>query len=179
MRYRYGLMFMVLLLLAAPAFAQVVTVIHLNDIPDVACGEAWVQDGVDMHFATTTKEDCDGGGSCNFGHDSSGAWLFPARLVADFGQSYEVTRVEIDIEDGCGVGCTKAFLYHAGSLVAYAENSDTGTQTLILQPPSKVPADALAVSSCEGLVLGSTIRIYADALPTDDAGWGQIKRAYR
>ena len=184
MRKQWITLLSCLLLATAPGLAQVVTTIHLNDIPDVSCGEVWVQDGVDMYFTETTKDDCDGGGSCFFGVGPEGAWLYPARLVVDFGESYAVQRVEIDIVDYCGIGCTRAFLYDGDLIVAEAMNEDYGSQVLVLEPmtpPSKdwVQADRLAISSCEGLVTESTIRIYADALPDEAPNWGMVKSLYR
>ena len=184
MRKQWILLLAGLLLAAAPALAQVVTTIHLNDIPEVTCGEVWVQDGVDLYFTETTADDCDGGGNCYFGTDPEGAWLFPARLVVDFGETYAVQRVEVDIVDYCGLGCTRGFLYDGDQIVAAGMNQDYGEQVLVIEPlgPAAkdwVQADKLALSSCEGLISGSTIRIYADALPDEAPSWGTIKSLYR
>ncbi len=63
---RKGTMLLFMLIFASAAAAEVVTVIHLDAVPDVACDEVWEQDGVDMYFTMTTPEDCDGGGNCGY-----------------------------------------------------------------------------------------------------------------
>ncbi len=171
----------ILLLAALPAAAQVVTTIHLDNIPSVTCDEVWQADGVDMYFTSTTIEDCDGGGSCFFG-TFQGASLYPARLVADFGETYQITRIEIDVTDYCGAGCTRAFAYHQGALQVATQNTTIAApEVLVLEMPggAPFPADELAVSSCEGVVLGSTIRIYADTVGNENRPWTSIKGDYR
>lgn len=181
MKHIYRLTILLSLLLATTASAEVVTVLHLDNVPDVDCDEVWVQDGVDMYFTTTTAEDCDGGGSCFFNAvgGATGVWLFPARLVADFGQSYVINRVEIDVVDWCGTGCTKAFLYEGGVMVGSTENTISNASEILTVIPSGGQADMLAVSSCEGQVLGSTIRIYADALDAETGTWSDVKSVFR
>ena len=114
MKCRYGsisvLLILFLLFPGAARSQEVITTIHLDNVPDVVCGEVWVQDGVNMYFTQTVQEDCDGGGNCSFGIGSGaeGVWLYPARLVADLGQTYAITKIEVDVNDYCGIGCTKA-----------------------------------------------------------------------
>jgi len=170
-----------ILLFPAPAISQtVVTTIHLNNVPNVVCDEVWVQDGVDMHFTSTTADDCTIG-SCLFGIGSGpdGVWLYPSRLVADFRQSYSITKVEVDITDFCGVGCTRAFLYSSGMKVGQTSNTTVGTPEVLTVVPAGGVADMFAVSSCEGQVLGSTIRIYSTVVGTEDSSWSTLKMNFR
>ena len=178
------LLFATLFVLAAvPVAAQTVTTIHLTGVPDVVCDEVWQQDGVDMYFTTSTDADCDGGGHCGFEVGETSVFLFASRLVADFGQSYQVTRIEIDVVDYCGTGCTNAFVYNQGELVATTHNTTSGDpEVLVLEMAEKgqpFQADKLAISSCEGEVLGSTIRIYADSVGNEDRPWTSVKGDYR
>ncbi len=187
MNLRYGIVaILVAVLFVVPtstsmASTVVITTIHLDNVPDVACDEVWVQDGVDMYFTHTVAEDCDGGGNCSFAVDpgGDGVWLWPARLVADFGESYDITKVEVDINDNCGTGCTKAFLYKDGVMVGSTSNTSSYQTEILTVVPLGGSADMFAVSSCEGQILGSTIRIYATALPTAESSWSVMKSQYR
>ena len=121
--YRYLIPFIALLILAVPALADVTTMLTLDGVPaDVVCGQVWQENQVDLSFVPTTGEDC-AEGNCYFGTDVDGVWLYPCRLLVDFGQSYNVISVEIDWADYCGVGCTNAFLYNGGATVASARSN--------------------------------------------------------
>ncbi len=154
------------LLAAGPAAAEEVVTLTLDGVTGVTCDQVWAEAGLDLSFTTTTAEDCDGGGSCSFGAEGgSSLWLYPSRFMVDFGSSRAISRVEVDVIDWCGAGCTRAFLYEPDWTVGMAENSASGgtPQTLILQSESGT-ASAVAVSSCEGEV--SEIRItFGDADP--------------
>ena len=168
-------------LLAVPATGQVVTEINFNNIPDVDCNEGWVQNGVNVMVGTTTSEDCDGGGNCTWipWDGSSGIGMAPARLSVDFSQTYVVFQVEIDIQDYCGIGCTRAFLYNDGVQVASTSNATRGVEETLTLVPTGNLVDSIAVSSCEGVVLGNTIRIIAETVSTEPNSWGTIKGTYR
>ena len=159
-----GVLFVCALLAAGPAVAEV-KIITLDGVGEKGCDDVWVEDGLDVSFTETTAEDCDGGGSCSFGTDETEAWLYPSRLVVDLGGSRSVTRVEVDVVDWCGTGCTRAFAYDMGVSVAAAQSSVGGgvQETLTLIPSGGV-ADAVAVSSCEGQV--AEIRItFGEEIP--------------
>ncbi|MBD3221627.1 hypothetical protein GF314_10330 [bacterium] len=163
--------------LALTATAQVTTTLTFDNVPaDVACDEIWQENGVDLMFTTTTAEDCDGGGNCFFGVDAGAVWLYPSRLMADLGGTYAITGVEIDIDDFCGQGCTRAFLYDGAATVASDQNAATGASTLVLVP-SGGQGDRIAVSSCEGQVL--EIRISTETVATEASSWSSIKGLYR
>lgn len=165
------------LLIAVPALAEVTTVIPFDVVPaNVACGETWQENQVDLTFVPTTAEDCTLG-SCYFGIDPGAIWLFPSRLMVNFGESYNVTRVEIDWMDYCGQGCTNAFLYNGGATVAsFANTVVSGLETATLIPVGGV-CDSIGISSCEGKIL--EVRIIADTVPNEDQPWGGLKAMYR
>jgi hypothetical protein len=163
--------------LALPAAAQFLSTLTLDNVPaDVECDEVWQEEGIDLYFSTTTAEDCDGGGACFFGVDVGAVWLYPSRLVVDLGATYDVISVEIDVDDYCGSGCTRAFLYDGASVEAQDQNAATGPDTLVLVPGSG-QGDRIAVSSCEGQVL--EIRITTTTVAADPTTWTDIKALYR
>jgi hypothetical protein len=120
-----------------------------------------MESGVTLSFVETTPEDCDGGGNCSFGVAMDRVWLFPARLNADLsGLPGAVTQAEMDVVDGCGLGCTQAFLYEGIAAVDSASNTMGVLETLSLSSGG-ASVDRLAVSSCEGAVV--EIRLTMDA----------------
>ena len=158
-RWISACLFAFVLLAAGPVAADEVVVITLDGVVDVGCGDVWTEAGFNVSFTETTAEDCDGGGSCSFGTEGGDeVWLYPSRLVVDLGVSHPVTKIEVDVVDWCGAGCTKAFAYEPDLTVASAENTQSGgnAETLIMTPTTGT-ASAVAVSSCEGQV--SEIRI--------------------
>lgn len=170
-----------LILLTAPALAEEVLEIHFDNVPDVVCDEVWTQDGVPCHLTQTTTEDCDGGGNCFF-DTSDGIWLYPARLVVDFQSPVLLYRVEIDFTDNCGVGCSQSFLYNGGLLVSSDANDQVGELEVLSMDLGQEGAMVthLAVSSCEGQVSPSTIRIYSESpVAIDGTSWGSLKTLYR
>ncbi len=179
--YRLIIPILMLLLFAIPAFAEVTTVIPFDAVPaGVVCGQVWQENQVDVSFVLTTAEDCDqGAGNCSFGAGPGAGfvWLYPSRLLVDFGQSYNVTRVEIDWYDACGIGCTRGFLYNAGSTVASAQNAVVSSDETVTLIPVGGMCDSIAVSSCEGQI--NEIRITADTVPDQGQTWGALKAMYR
>ena len=133
-----------------------------------------------MSFVPTTAEDCTEG-ACYFGIGGfivNGVDLYPARLNADLsGLPGTVLSAEVDILDGCGVGCTMAFLYEG------ATTTDPDSNTTVMSPETlQLTAgagitDRLAVSSCEAGV--GEIRITVQASATASTTWGSIRSLYR
>ena len=173
--------FATLFFLASPVTAQEVLEIHFDNVPAVTCNEVWIQDGLPCHVTETTAEDCDGGGSCFF-DTFDGLGLFPARLVVDLGSPALIYRVEVDFTDYCGIGCSQAFLYNAGTLLTSDTNDTVGEEEVLLldMGPEGAMATDLAVSSCEGFVSPSTIRIYSEEpVATEQTTWDLLKATYR
>jgi len=120
---------------------------------DPACDDTWTEAGATLAFVNTTADDCTAG-RCSYMTDptSNAVWLYPGRLEARLQSAgCGSTTVEVDIDDFCGAGCTKAFAYDtAGTELARAENTGSGVETLTLT--STTPIATVAVSSCEGMV---------------------------
>jgi len=164
--------------LAAPALAEVVTTITLDDIAaTVGCDEPWQENLVDMWFTATTPEDCDGGGHCDFGIGVGDLWLYPSRLVVDLDGTYAVTQIEIDWTDYCGQGCTQAFAYDGEAEVANVGNASVYSPETALLVPAGGQADRIIVASCLAGI--SEIRITADVVAARSENWGTIKALYR
>jgi len=164
--------------LAPVASADVITVVTFDNVPaDIGCDEVWQENGVDIHFTSTMAEDCDGGGNCFFGGEPGAVWLYPSRLVVDLGATYNVTQIEVDWIDYCGIGCTQAFAYDGGTTVASAQNSLVSEPETVVLVPAGGVADRIAVSSCEGMVL--EIRVTTDVVATEASTWSDVKALYR
>ncbi len=181
--YCYILIALVLLL-AAPLSAQIVNTITFDTQPAVGCGDIWVEDGVDCMVTYTTDEDACGAGSCwfDFGDPlDTGIWLAAARLVVMFDQAYRVYSVEIDVIDYCGAGCTMCFAYEGGTTVGSDSNVYIAVHEVLTMNfgVDGIMVDTLAVSSCEGFIMGNTIRIYSETVVNDDRTWGEVKTLYR
>lgn len=173
-----------ILLLASPLTAQVVNTITFDTQPDVDCGDIWVEDGVDCMVTFTTDEDACGAGSCwfDFGDPlNTGVFLAPARLVVLFDQAYRIYRVEIDVTDYCGIGCTMCFAYEGAATVGTDTNDFVSQEEVMVMDwgVDGVMVDRLAVSSCEGHVSGNSIRIYSEVVANEDGTWGDVKTLYR
>ena len=165
---------------AAPAAAQVLTELHLDEAPPgVDCDVFWQQQGVAMYFTQTAFEDCDYGDHCALTFDGQTAWMYPGRLMIQFAGSHLVYRVEIDVRDYCGQDCTRAFVYDRGTLVGSDSNETVGVaEVLVVDLGAGADIDAIAVSTCEGEVLGS-IRVYAENVANEATSWGAVKARYR
>jgi hypothetical protein len=118
---------------------------------DPACDETWTEAGATLAFVNTTADDCSAG-RCSFMTEPSTeeVWLYPGRLEVRLQSGTTCGRVEVDIDDYCGAGCTKAFAYASGTEVARAENTGSRAETLVLTSTTAI--DTVAVSSCEGQV---------------------------
>jgi len=173
-----------LLLFAAPLMAQEVLTLNFDTVPaGVACGEVWVEEGQDLQFTDTIATDCDGGGNCFFDDGTGGGslWLFPGRLAVDFGADFLLYTIEIDVADYCGIGCTRAFAYLDGVQVGFDDNDTRGApETLVIDLGAEgAMVDAIAVSSCEGEVTKSSIRIFSQTVGDGDVSWGGVKTLFR
>ena len=101
--------------------------------------------------------------------------------MIDFGESYLIYRVEVDVIDWCGTGCTQVFLYDGGTIVDSDSNQIVaGEETLIVDlGPGGAMVDAIGISSCEGEILGTSVRIYSETVADDAQTWSGVKKIYR
>lgn len=164
----------------ASATTAVVTLDEGTIPAGVQCGDTWTEAGVVLSFVPTTDEDC-AAGACEFGFGGflpNGVDLYPCRLNADLsGLPGTVLSAEVDIIDGCGVGCTRAFLYDGAVTTDSASNASVmSPETFYLASGGGEP-DRLAVSSCEGGV--GEIRVLYQASPVESTTWGRIRSLYR
>jgi len=161
-----------------PARADaVVNTITFDGIPaGIECDEVWQEAGIDLYYTATTSEDCDLGGNCQFADEPGVAGLFPARVVIDLGETYDVPMVEVDWRDSCGDGCTQAFVYDGEATVATAQNTVTGEPETVTLTPSGGQADRVALSSCEGEIL--EVRITTDTVAAEATTLTSIKALY-
>jgi hypothetical protein len=128
-------------------------------------------------FVPTTAEDCTIG-SCYFGLEAGGVWLYPCRLNADLsGLTGSVVSAEVDIVDYCGVGCTMAFFYEGVTTVDGDSNTIVSAPETLTLSAGAADVDRMAVSSCEGMV--TEIRITVVSSPVESMSWGRIRSLYR
>ncbi len=142
--------------------AAVEVTIPLGGSPAANCGDTWTVSGVVLSFVPTESEDCDGGtGACFFDTSAGEVGMAPARLNLDLsGVAGAVTSAEVDVQDFCGSGCTRAFLYDDATEVDMAGNTVTGPSETLALDAGGGPVDRLAVSSCEGFA--TEVRLEVD-----------------
>jgi len=147
-------------LLAIASVAQPADIVLPLDFADPqGCNVPFIENTIPMVFVNTTLEDC-APGFCIYTKNPGQVMLAPCRLTGSLLQVPIISKIEIDIVDYCGSGCTMGFLYDIGGLpIASSTNTVVaGPETMIIQPLVAVPCHSFAVSSCEAIIL--EIRIY-------------------
>ena len=134
-----------------------------NVSSNTAPNDVWTEENINLSFISTTADDCVTGVS-TFGVEATFVWLYPSRLSVDLQSLQSIQRVEVDINDGCGMGCTQAFLIDSsGVIINNAGNTlIQSPETLTIENPSEGSLNELAISSCEGQI--HEIRIYTFSL---------------
>ena len=134
--------------------------IQLDNVQITECNQIWADSGAQLSLVNTTEQDCGSGGSCSFGIESDGIWLWPSRLSIDISNiGFDPVRIEIDVTDFCGIGCTRAFLYNGNDTVIQTSNTVVAGKSTFVLDGHTLPVDSIAVSSCEGFI--SEIRIFS------------------
>ncbi len=159
------------LLLSSYTFGQlgVPTVISFDDpsMMPSSCFTIFTEEGVPQQLVDNT-------GSCFFDYSTANGgelWLFPATLSVDLTGFSGIERVEIDINDFCGIGCSQASLNFNSMPVINTANTMVGSQEmLIMDNPDMVQIDELTMSSFEGLFL--EIRIFSSTIIDPCMGTG-------
>jgi hypothetical protein len=168
------------LLVASPCFADTIT-LTLDDVAVDSCGPTWYEAGVELWFAETTPDDLTPGYCLVIGHIEQGAnegvYIFPARLVVDLSGLSGLETVEVDVYETHFAGSTRAFLYHEGTQVDYAQSTQELTHTLVLSTGGGA-VDSFAVSAHESAVW--EVRLSGSGLtPTTLRSFGSVKATYR
>ncbi len=142
----------------------VVTLDNVN--PNILPYQVWNEAGVNLSLQNHPTS-----GTCSFGIDPDGIWLYPAMLNLDLtGLPGRVVSAEVDIIDYCGVGCTVATLWEAGVTLSQDANTMSGVmETLVLTNPGAGFPDQLTVTSFEGKVF--EIRLVIEMGENFYVGW--------
>lgn len=142
------------LLLTASLPAQVPVVIPFdNPQPDPggSCNVPFAESGIDMVMLEVS-------GICSYFFGGGDLGLAPSKLSADLSTLTNITTIEVDVTDFCGVGCSEVEVLNAGSQVAVSGNTAVGSlQTLILDVTG-LAVDELTLVSFEGFF--HEVRIY-------------------
>jgi hypothetical protein len=108
-------------------------------------------ENISIKYVNTISEDCITG-SCAFGQDNSGIWLYPARIVFDLSKLSGISKITISGIDDCRENCTKAFIYGQNdSLIHSISNSEAGAFLFSFDSDIK-NVKSIAISSCEAVV---------------------------
>jgi len=146
-------------------YAETVITLHLDNVQVEECNEYWFESGVKTKI-TNVKNDSN---SCYFGIQADKIGLYPAKINFDI-KTLElnyVTRIEIDIHDNCGVGCTSASLIANNEVVDESGNRMCcSDETLKLFNNQNLPISSFSVSSYEGYV--KEARIFVNEVSVDE-----------
>jgi len=157
----------ILLGLSYVGSSQIVITIPFEDPSSepTACFTIFTESGVPQQLVNNA-------GSCSFDYSAMDGqlWLYPATLSVDLSGLGTILRVEVDITDYCGNGCSQAELLDGGSIIVSTENMVVNSpETLILENTGLVSLDELTMSSFEGLFLEIRI-VVADSNPCAGSG---------
>ncbi|MFO1459813.1 MAG: hypothetical protein U1G08_10415 [Verrucomicrobiota bacterium] len=136
--------------------------ITLDTVPsDVTCGQPWAEQGIILQFTPTLESEGGTGGLCFFGVQAGSVDLYPGRLLLDLSTvSGRISRIEADVYDACGKGCTRLYSYAGDTVLGEAAVTSSGIATLALDFAGPAP-DRCAIRSNEGGVF--TVRIYTES----------------
>ena len=126
--------------------------------PQVGCGQAWTNQNLILKFSPTVASEDSTPGYCSFDVRPGVIALYPARLQIDFSLlEHPVSRIEADVNDACGPGCTVLFAYRGPNSIGKAANLEVHSQTLFLGFNDQRP-DRCVIRSFEGFV--TEVRVY-------------------
>jgi hypothetical protein len=125
--------------------------IDLTKIKTIEKDISFLYKNISIKYVKTISKDCTTG-SCYFGQDNRGIWLYPARIVFDLSKLSGISRITISGIDYCRENCTKAFTYGQNdSLIHSVSNSETGGFLFSFDSDTK-NVKSIAISSCEAVV---------------------------
>lgn len=150
------LILFVILGFSAQLSSQTVITISFDDPSTVptSCNTIFTEEGVPQQLVNNS-------GSCFFDYQGNGElWLFPATLSVDLSGLGSIEKVEVDINDFCGTGCSQAMLLDNGNTILSTSNMTGSPETLVLDNSNLADVDELTISSFEGLFF--EIRIFVE-----------------
>ena len=137
--------------LASHAAESVVT-LPLGGFESPVCDVPFQRDGFTL---TLTRSALGQGaeGHCSFHADLTKIHLYPGNLRIDLGRlPGRLIRVEADVVDACGAGCTRLILASGTRVVDKVTNLGPGTGIVLKAEPVDASVDTLYLSSYEGAV---------------------------
>jgi len=141
------------------------TISFNNPIPSApsSCNDSWTESGVPQQLVPIPPAL-----DCFFDYSSGDLWLFPARLVLDLSGAPNITSIEIDLIDWCGVACTTAEFFESGNSVGTLANTTTGVnETMVYNNTNLDVIDEMYIQSFENQMF--EIRIFTDDSCSDIA----------
>lgn len=143
--------------------SQTISFVNPTPAAPSSCNDSWTESGVPQQLVPIPPAT-----NCFFDYSSGDLWLFPARLVLDLSGTPNITSIEIDLIDWCGVGCTPAAFYENGVLVGMVSNTTTGSsETMIYNNSNGDAIDEMYIESFENQMF--EIRINTNNLCSDAA----------
>ncbi len=138
------LLFSILLL---PAFSQTTTVVPFDGglpSPPTQCGDTWSENGVPMSAISIST-------GCTVGLFGGDLGLAPARVYLDLSGFDLVTKIVINFEDNCAIGCSKAEVLMNGNVVEmFANTTVNNPEAFVFNNTGMVDVDTVWVQSSEG-----------------------------
>ncbi len=160
-----------------------------GELPTDECGVQFGLEGECLNlikFLPTTSEDCEEG-LCTFTGTEDGVHLQGARIVIDFITAWSdiwSCGIDVRLQDNCGVGCTRLFLYSvdwvwdefvAVELLDQQENATTGTVE-VFEFEHNLENVRLIISSCDAMLFEQFATW--NLVPTASSTWSTIKSTY-
>jgi hypothetical protein len=161
-----------------------------GELPTDQCGvmfEAGNECNNWIEFLPTTSEDC-AEGLCSFSGTEDGIHLQGARIVIDFISGWvdiNSCGIDVSLQDNCGVGCTRLFLYSvewdwdefvAVELLDQRANTTTGMVELFEFEHHYFENVRLIISSCDALLLEQFATW--NLVPVSPSTWSTVKSIY-
>lgn len=135
------------LLLSVSMSGQSTIVISFDDpsMVPTSCDVIFTEEGVPMQLVDINP------GVCFFNYDDLGGNLdlFPAKLSVDLSGLGQIERVEVDIANLCGQGCTGIELLNNGVVILSDDGTGGAPITLVLDNSNLAAVDELTLFSFE------------------------------
>ena len=141
------------------------TISFVNPVPSAPslCNDTWTESSVPQQLVPIPPSL-----SCSFDYSGGDLWLFPARLVLDLSSIANISRIEIELIDWCGIGCTTAEFFESGSTVGSLANTTTSTsETMIYNNTNGDAIDEMYIQGFENQLF--EIRIFSNSTCNDAA----------